>query len=157
FEDGGFALIFKSAIDDGELPTGGGLAGPDGVAASVEVKVFDDVSGFMNAGDGGAEMKIHVGEETVLRVVRANGDCAGVAVLDFDVDVGERGIKGAGVGVGDLTTARIFTVSSAAAAAGEEEHEFFICGVGEIWRVRGERDDGARCAASNHANSGPYI
>ena len=88
FADGGLALAFEGGVDHGELPAGRGLAGPDGVLAAVEVEVFADVAGFVNAGEPGADAEIHVGEEAVLGVAGADADGAGIAAADFEIDVG---------------------------------------------------------------------
>src|SRR5258708_20019864 len=52
-----------------------------------------DVAGIMNSGQPGADVEIHVREETVLRVARANSDSSGISILNLDIDVAHRGVK----------------------------------------------------------------
>ena len=100
FADGGFALAFEERINDGELPAGGGLAGPDAVAAAEEADVFHTLPASWMPASPEPSAEIHVGEEAVLGVAGAHGDGAGVAVPDFDIDVAHGGVEGSGSGIG---------------------------------------------------------
>ena len=89
---------------------------------------------------------------------------AGIAVLNFEVDVAHRGVEGSGIGVrnvgcrGDdsLLEAGTYTAPGrigAGAATGEEDHVADSLLV--AWRVFAEDDDGAVLAISDDADSGP--
>src|SRR5258707_12246192 len=57
------------------------------------MQIISDVAAIMNSGQPGADVEIHVREETVLRVVRANSDSSGISILNLDIDVAHRGVK----------------------------------------------------------------
>src|ERR1700688_2991553 len=92
--NGGLGLSFKRGIDDGELPSRRGLAGPYSVLPTVKVQVDGDVSAIVNSRKGRAEIKIHVRQITMLGISRAHAGSAGISVLNFYIDVAHRGIKG---------------------------------------------------------------
>ena len=100
-ENCGAALAVKGGIEQCELPAGGGAAGDDGVLAAVEVEVLGLVADVFERGHAGADVEVHVGEEAVLRDVKANADGAGIAFAEIEVDVADGGVEGAGVGVDD--------------------------------------------------------
>src|SRR5258708_19801744 len=85
-----------------------------------------DVAGIMNSGQPGADVEIHVREETVLRVVRANSDSSGISILNLDIDVAHRGVKSSRTSVWRSLFRAGFRfpprASRARQAAGEENH-----------------------------------
>ena len=76
------------------------------VAAAVEVQVFGLVADLVKRGEAGADVEVHVGEEGVLGDMEADGDGGGIAVANFEVDVGHRRVEGVRIGVGDVEVRR---------------------------------------------------
>ena len=87
-------------------------------------------------------------EKTVLGVVRADSHGAGIAVLDFDVNIADGGIERAGVSIRRRSIA-------VRARAGEENH------VGgtllKTRRVGGEDEGGALGAIADQADARPDV
>src|ERR1700680_2839198 len=92
--NGGLSLSFKCGIHHGELPSRRGLAGPYSVLPPMKVQIDGYVSAIVNSRKGGAEIKIHVRQITVLGISRAHAGGAGISILNFYVDVAHRRIKG---------------------------------------------------------------
>src|SRR5258707_14554141 len=63
------------------------------------MQVISDVAAIVNSGKPGADVEIHVREEAVLRIVRANSDSSGISILNFDIDVTHRGVESSRTGV----------------------------------------------------------
>ena len=95
------------------------------------MNILNDIAAFVDAGQRGPEMKIHVGEKTVLGVMCPNRDRSGVALFNLDVNVGERRIKSAGIGIRN----RISVISRT--PSGEKKHDFFMRCISETGRVGG--------------------
>src|SRR5258708_29515898 len=95
----GFALAFECGVDDSELPSGRRFACPDTVLPAIKMYVLGDVASIFNSCEAEADAKIHVRQETMLGVVRANTHCTGITILDFDIDVAHRGIESARIRV----------------------------------------------------------
>ena len=115
-----------------------------------EMNVLDHIAAFVNAGQRGPEMKIHVGEKTVLGIMCPNRDRSGVALFNLDVNVGERRIKGAGIGIGHRAIIS-WTPS------GEKKHELFMRGISEAGRVGGQNNHRPGGAIANQSDAGPDI
>src|SRR6202021_3893819 len=94
FANGCLGLPFKCGIDNGELPSGRRLAEPYSVFPAMKVQIDGYVSAIVNSRQAGAEVKIHVRQITMLGISRAHTGGAGISVLNFNVDVAHRGIKG---------------------------------------------------------------
>src|SRR5258708_40042989 len=90
------------------------------------MQVISDVAAIVNSGKSGADVEIHVREEAVLRVVRANSDSSGISILNLDINVAHRGVESSRTGVGWSLFFAGFRFSPrtprARQAAGEENH-----------------------------------
>src|SRR3974390_244038 len=151
FADGGFALAFEGAIENRELPARGRLARPDSVLAVEEMQIVSDVAAVMNSRERGTEVKIDVRDIAMLRVTRANGDRAGIAVLNFEVHVAERGIKCARAGVRGRERRAVFCGTSPR----EENHVFGT--LLKTFCVGAKDEHGTRLAKTENANAGPNV
>ena len=146
-------LAFEGGVEKRELPAGRGFARHDAVLAAIEVQVFGFVADVVQTREAGADVEVHVGEIAVLRNMEADADRGGVAVLDFEIDVAHRGVKGSGIGVGDvggwwddslLAGRGVHGPGwsiAAGAATGEEDHVADSLLV--AWGIFAEDDDGA--------------
>src|SRR5260370_4654566 len=63
------------------------------------MQVISDVAAVVNSGKPGADVEIHVREEAVLRIVRANSDSSGISILNLDINVAHRRVKSSRIGV----------------------------------------------------------
>src|SRR5260370_17100393 len=90
------------------------------------MQVISDVAAVVNSGKPGADVEIHVREETVLRIVRANSDSSGISILNFDINVAHRGVESSRTGVWWSFWCAGFRIppraSRARQAPGEENH-----------------------------------
>src|SRR6266481_3098256 len=90
------------------------------------MQVISDVAAIVNSGQPGADVEIHVREETVLRIVRANSDSSGISVLNFDINVAHRGVESSRTGVWWSFSCAVFSFPPRAPrtrqATGEENH-----------------------------------
>ena len=97
----------------------------------------------------------------MLGVLCPHRDSPRVAVLDLDIDVGQRRVKRAGVGVGHRPAGRVRIARTPAAepgaAAREEDQLFFVRRVLIPRRVRGQQQQRPRRAVANHADAGPNV
>src|SRR5271168_4299773 len=130
------------------------------------MQVFRFVADLVERGQPGADMKVHVSEECVLRDMEANGDGRGIAFADLEVDVAHRRIKRSGIGVGNGViwrnaarrrewNAARYAIRIACARTREHDHDahtFLKAG-----RVVGEHENRARGSIAKHAYAGPYI
>src|ERR1035438_6889343 len=103
----------------------------------------------MNAGKAGTDVKVHMCQEAVLRVVGAHAHSAGIAVLDFEIDIAHGGIK--------RTRAGVLRLAGAAASSGKEHHESLFVLVLETGTVLAQHQHRTGGAIPNHANSGPDV
>jgi len=160
-QNGRFALSFKGRVNYRQLPAGRGFRRPDGVTASEEADVLDDVSRLVDACQCRAETELHVGEEAVLRISCSHSNSSRVSVLNLDVDVGERGIKGAGISVGNGSQGGLGVAGAAAAKAGapsgKKEHHLFVRGLLEALAVGGQDDYRARGSVADYADAWPDV
>ena len=141
--------------------------------------VLGDVAGLVNSGDSGADAEVHVGQETMLRVLAAHPDGARISIPDFKIDVAHRGIERARAGVlhpaaaspaGAARSARWGTALRAPAArrltgrrpapssdppAREEHHVLFAVLVLVARRVLSQHEHRPVGAIPDHPNSGP--
>src|ERR1039458_6910205 len=99
------------------------------------MNVLDHITALVDAGQRGAEMEIHVSKETVLGIVRPHDDRARVPFPNLDINIGDRGIKSAGVGVRDRTVASLRT---SRAPSGEKDHELLVRRISKTRRVGGQ-------------------
>ncbi len=67
--------------------------------------VLDLVAPFLHSRLAGADAEIGMGDITMLRNVKPHADCRRVPPADLDVDVAQRGVKGAGIRVADRAAA----------------------------------------------------
>ena len=104
--DGSVALTVERAVDQRERPGRRGLLGDDAVAPAAEVQVGAIVADHVDAGEGRAQVEVHVLQVGVLGGMEANRRRAFVARADRDVDVAHRRIERARVGVGDVVVER---------------------------------------------------
>src|SRR5258708_2452574 len=63
------------------------------------MQVISDVAAIVNSGKPGADAEIHVRQETVLCIVRANADSSRISILNLDIDVTHRGVESSRAGV----------------------------------------------------------
>src|SRR5258707_11321959 len=63
------------------------------------MQVISDVAAIVNSGKPGADVEIHVREETVLRIVRANSHSSGISILNLDINVAHCGVESSRAGV----------------------------------------------------------
>src|ERR1039458_5163048 len=102
------------------------------------MNVLDHITALVDAGQRGAEMKIHVSKETVLGIVRPYDDRTRVSLPNLDINICDCGIKSAGVGVRDRTVVslRIWRASS-----GEKDDELLMRHSSKTRRVGGRGAD----------------
>src|SRR5258708_32061906 len=90
------------------------------------MQVISDVAAIVNSGKPGADVEIHVREETMLRIVRANSDSSGISILNLDINVAHCGVKSSRTGVWRSLFFAGFRfpprAPRAQQAAGEENH-----------------------------------
>ena len=102
FADRGLPLAVKGGVDEGELPGGRGLARQDAVLATVEVKILGLVRDLMDSREPEPMEKSMWLRKECWAAVEANGDRARVARADLEIDIADRRIESAGVGVGNI-------------------------------------------------------
>ena len=154
FQNGRLALTFKSGINDRQLPAGRRLCRPNRMRAAEEVDVLDHIAAFVNARQRRAEMKIHVREKTVLGIARPHHDRAGISVLNLEINIGERGIKRSGIGIGNGTGISLWVTRS---CAGEKNHEFFVRRIAKARRGGGQNNHRPFGTVANQPDAGPNI
>src|SRR5260370_14465817 len=123
------------------------------------MQVMSDVAAIVNSGKPGADVAIHVREETVLRIVSANSDSSGISILNFDINVAHRRVESSRIGVWWSFFCAGFRFpqgpSRARQAAGEENHvrRRFL----KARRVATEDKDRAGLAVTDDADSRPRV
>ena len=166
FADGGFTLALESGIDQGELPCGRGLFGEDGVAAAIEVQVLAFIADLVERSQARANVEVHMSEKGVLGYMEADSHGSRIAVVDFEVDVGDRRVKRIGVSVGDMVVGRNGTgrrKGDRAAGAGglvrceAGEHHHDAHALLEAWRLGRQYEDWTRGTIADEAHTGPNI
>src|SRR5260221_6666829 len=123
------------------------------------MQVISDVAAIVNSGKPGADVEIHVREEAVLRIVRANSDSSGISILNFDINVTHRGVESSRTGVWWSFFRAGFRfpprASRARQAAGEENHVRWPLLKARC--VAAQDEDRAGLAVTDGADSRPYV
>src|ERR1035438_696079 len=99
------------------------------------MNILDHITALVDAGQCGAETEIHVSEETVLGIVRPHNDRARVSFPNLDINICNRGIKSARVGVRDRT---VVSQRIARAPSSEKDHELLMRRISKTRRVGGQ-------------------
>src|SRR5271157_4740026 len=158
--------------------------GPHTVLPAGEVRILHHVATIVNASQAGTDPEIHMRHETMLGVVGAHSDCAGVAILDFNIDVGDGRIEGARARIRWLAVgaapapalpsaapalqlpcwrARPSHAAAAAAPArvwppaGKEQHVFQVVLVLIARRAFSQHEYRPGCTVANQPDSGPDV
>ena len=118
------------------------------------MNILDHIAAFVNAGQRGAEMEIHVRQETMLGIVRPHDDRARISFPDLDINICNRGIKSAGVGVRDRT---VVSLRISRAPAGEKDHELLLRRISITRRVGGQDNHRTFGTVANQPDAGPDI
>ena len=79
------------------------LFGEDAVIAAKEAEVFGLVADLFNTCPARTNAKINVREVTVLRIMRPDANGCGIAILDFKINIGQRAVKRARIGVNNFS------------------------------------------------------
>jgi hypothetical protein len=66
------------------------------------MEVLGFVGNLMDTSESGTDGKVYVTKKGMLCRMKADGDCARVTRPDLEVDIADRGVEGAGVGVGNV-------------------------------------------------------
>src|ERR1035437_1440565 len=118
------------------------------------MNVLDHITALVDAGQRGAETEIHVSEETVLGIVCPHGDRARVSFRNLDINIGERRIKGARVGLSDKTVA---SLEISRAPSSEKDHELFMRRISETRCVGGQDNNRTFVTIAKQPDAGPDI
>ena len=124
------------------------------MGAAGEVNIFDHIAAFVDAGQRRAKPEIHVGEKTVLGVTRPDTDRARITRFNFDVNIGECGIKGSGIGVRNGTS---FRLRIARSPAGKKNHDLFVRRIAEAGRACRQGNDRPFGTVADQPDAGPDI
>src|SRR5580658_1013190 len=110
--------------------------------------VLCDVATIVNSGKSRADVKIHVSQEAMLRIVSAYAHSPRISLLDFDVDIADRRIK--------RTRVRIrWRGIRVRPAAREEQH---VRGpLLKTRRVCGQHERRPRSPKADYPDSGPDV
>ena len=163
FANGCVALPLETGIDQGEGPGGGGFFRQYAVAAAVEMQVFGFVRDMIEPGQARSDVEIGMGDIAVLGRMETDGGGRRIAVQNAEIDIGQRRIEGAGIGVGDVLVERDAAggrkgggrraLVGLALAAGEHQH--MGDAALETGRVRAEQDHRPLCADAEQAHPRP--
>ena len=162
----GHALPFERRVDQREPPARRWRDGHDCVLAAQEAQVLAEIAAVVNARQRRAEAELHVCEETMLCIRRPHRDRTRVAVLDDDVDVAQRGIERAGIGIAnrrrkvDRRRFRLGTLEDEARIAGpSRQTPYKVKQVGRTClksRSRcAEHEQGPRASVADYADTRP--
>ncbi len=156
--DGRLALALEIQVDRRELPAWRWHASPDAIAASEKAHILHHIAGVMDAGQTASGAKVHVRQETVLRIGAPHADGARIALADLNIHVAHGGVECAGSGIrraGGRGGSACGTGGSA--PPGEKHDVVFFLGILKSWCAGRQHQDRAAPAPADHPYAGPDV
>src|SRR5260370_8414076 len=123
----------------------------------MKTHAFHHVAGLVSARESGADSKLHVRQEAMLRVPPAHADSTRIAGQNLDVDIAHAGIEGSGPGVSRPAARAAATPTLPTAAASKEHHVIFVTWVLIPGSVLSQHEHRALCPVPDQANRGPNV
>ena len=160
--NGGVALPFECGVDKGKGPGRGGFLGQYAIASAIKVQILGFIGDMIEPGQAGPDVEVRVGHETMLCGMKSDRRRGRIAIQYAKIDIGERGVEGAGVRVGNILDERNAArwrkrrgrraLVGLALAASEHQH------MGDAplksGRVRAKEDDGSLRAYAEKPHAG---